>query len=108
MLTPIPENTEQFEYVIPTFEKKVESEQTSSDSTSLSLGSPTQVAIIIGVSLPCILIIYFLFKPTKITMQKNTNDSSPTQKPKRKKKQKKKIRHLKGSDYYELDGDFFN
>ena len=108
MMTAIPENTEQFEYVTPVFENIEQSQQTTNNATEmLTLGSPAQVAVIVGVSLPCILIIYFLFKPTKISMQKTSNNNHST-KTTKSKKHKKKIKRLKGSDYYELDGDFFN
>ena len=108
MMTTIPENTEEFEYVIPTFNNIEQTQSNQNNATEmLTLESPAQVAVIIGISLPCILIIYFLFKPTKISMQKSTK-ASQTPKTNKPKKHKKKIKRLKGSDYYELDGDFFN
>lgn len=108
MMTSIPNNNEQFEYVVPNFNNVQQSQANTNNATEmLTLGSPAQVAVIVGVSLPCILIIYFLFKPTKISMQKSsTNKTQPKQI--KSKKPKKKIKRLKGSDYYELDGDFFN
>ena len=107
MLTPIPENTETFEYVLPDFDSTIVG-QISDKSDFLTLSSPAQIAIIIGVSLPCIIIIYFLFKPTKISMQTTKNKSNNDSVKKKKTKTKKKIKRLKGSDYYELDGDFFD
>lgn len=107
MLSPIPENNEIFEYVLPNFDSTTVS-QITDKSDFLTLSSPAQIAIIIGVSLPCILIIYFLFKPTKISMQNPKGKITKESNKKKKTKTKKKIRRLKGSDYYELDGDFFD
>ena len=98
MLTPIPQNTEQYEYVTPNFEVKQTSEQSEQ---YFNLNSPWHIVAIILICLPCIAIIYFLFKPTKIAMQNNHNKQ-------KKNKEKKKISRLKHSDYYELDSDYFN
>ena len=98
LLTNIPQNTEVFEYITPNFDKV---DKTDAQETNyLSISTPWQVVIIVAICLPCIFIIYFLFKPTKIAMQ-----TSPK---KRVKKDKKKISRLKHSDYYELDSDYFN
>ena len=108
MMASIPDNNEQFEYIVPTYENSQQQLPPTNNATEmLTLGSPAQVAVIVGISLPCILIIYFLFKPTKISMQKSsTNKTQPKQI--KQPKHKKKIKRLKGSDYYELDGDFFS
>ena len=98
LLSNIPQNTEVFEYITPNFSQI---KQTETDiSNYLSISKPRQVIIIIAICLPCIFIIYFLFKPTKIAMQKPSNKKS--------KKEKKKISRLKHSDYYEFDSDYFN
>lgn len=55
-----------------------------------SLPQYLQITIVFAICLPCILIIYFLFKPTKISID-NGN------------RKKKKIKKLKGSDYYEIE-----
>lgn len=103
LLPTIPVNTEVFEYITkPDFDNSGNSIITK-PGQNLSFSTPTQIAIIVAVSLPCIAIIYFLFKPTKIAMQ------SSSEKTKRvKNKLSKKIKRLKGSDYYELDDEFFN
>lgn len=69
LLTTISANTEVLEYVAePTFETESTSAPSESGSTSLS-GMPTitQVLIIAAVCIPVILIIYLLFRPTRIT-----------------------------------------
>ena len=101
LLTPINENTEKYEYVTPNFSDP--ENDVDDPNKYLSISTPWQIVIIILISLPCILIVYFLFKPTKIAFQKPKN--SKTIKPKKK---KKKISRLKHSDYYELDSDYFN
>ena len=87
-LTTIPTNTEVLE--IRTEPIFVEEENTGSPST-LNFSSPTQILIVVAVCLPCLLIIYLLFKPARI-LSKETNAEKP-----------KKIKRLKKSDYYELD-----
>ena len=66
-----------------------------------SLSSTAQTIIIIAVSLPCLLFIYLLFKPTKMAESsvKSNNKS-------KRNNQKKKISKLKHYDYYEFDDDF--
>lgn len=93
LLTSIPENTEMLEYID---EPDFEVVDTSNDPpTELSsLPDVTQIIIIIAVSLPCIFIIYLLFKPTKITARV-MEDAEFKQK-----KSKKKDKH---NDYYEYD-----
>ena len=99
MLTPIPQNTEQFEYITPNFE--VEQISNNTESQYLNINTPWHIVLIIIICLPCVAIIYFLFKPTKIAFQKNSSK-------KHGKNEKKKISRLKHSDYYELDSDYFN
>lgn len=99
LLTAIPSNAEVLEYVDePEFIADPTSGQasgTESDSLS-SLPSATQIIIIVAVCLPCIFIIYLLFRPTKITARALENaDLKPTKRVKRKK--------LKHQDYYEYD-----
>ena len=101
LLTNISENSESFEYVTPNFEQTNENLPPKNDNI-LEISSPWQIAIIILVSLPCIIIIYFLFKPTKIAMQ--VSKTSPL---KKREPKPKKISRLKRSDYYELDSDYF-
>lgn len=98
LLSTIPQNTEEFEYVTPTFTNVDKTNQPQDNY--LSISSPWQIIIIVLISLPCVFIIYFLFKPTKIAMQKPTKTT--------KRNRKKKISKLKHSDYYELDSDYFN
>ncbi len=100
MLTQFPQNTEQFEYVTPNFTVPA-GEQTGSNNY-LSISNPWQIIIIVLICLPCIAIIYFLFKPTSIAIK-----GVGTAKTKRQKR-KKKISKLKHSDYYELDSDYFD
>ncbi len=101
LLTNIVQNTEVFEYITPDFSKS--QIQEIDDGEYLSISNPWQIIIIVLVCLPCILIIYFLFKPTSIAKQNVIKSSS-----KKKGKRKKKISKLKHSDYYELDSDYFN
>ena len=100
LVTNIVQNTEQFEYVTPNF--STPNTDVAGESPYLTLSNPWQIIIIVLVCLPCLIIIYFLFKPTKIATQKVVKTS--TKKP----KHKKKISKLKHSDYYELDSDYFN
>lgn len=84
-------NTEVFEFNNEIlFPEKQENPQGA--PSSLSFTSPTQIIIIIAISLPCVGLIYLLFKPTRIA--KNEENSRT---------KKKKIHRLKKSDYYELD-----
>lgn len=88
-LTTIPTNTEVMEVrTEPIF---VEEENSGTTST-LNFSSPTQILIVVAVCLPCLLIIYLLFKPTRIA-KKESEANVKT----------KKIKRLKRSDYYELD-----
>lgn len=98
LLPTIKDNQEEVTYIDPpSFD--IKAEQTIAPQDKLSeFETPAQVAIIVLVSLPCVLIAYFLFKPTLVAQ---TN-------PKRKKKKKGKIKKLKKSDYFELDDEYFN
>lgn len=97
LLTTIQENTEMLEYID---EPEFEIQQTSTDPTNnggifSSLPSATQIIIIVAVCLPCIFIIYLLFKPTKITAKVMEEAELEPKKYKR-----SKIKH---KDYYEYD-----
>lgn len=102
-LTPIVNNTESVEYLTepPKFK-----EETNSESINQLDAMPqtTQTIIIIAVSLPCLLFIYLLFKPTRLAEE---NSATTTTKTKHKPKTKKaKYKRLKNSDYFELDDNF--
>ena len=88
LLTIIPINTETLEVISePVFETDIP--QSPNDLFS-TLPQSLQIIIVLSVSLPCLIIIYFLFKPTKISIDIGKNKH-------------KKIRRLKKSDYYELE-----
>lgn len=94
LLTEIPENTEMLEYIDEAiFEIKETGGNGLPNSELSSLPSLTQVIIIIAVSLPCIFIIYLLFRPTKITSK--VMESAAI---KEKRRPRKKV---KSKDYYE-------
>jgi len=101
-LTEIKENTEVFEFIENDIIFEDQSITTGTNVMN-SLSETAQIIIIIVVSLPCLLFIYLLFKPTK--MVETTGDISES---KRKTKQKKKISKLKHSDYFEFNDDDFN
>lgn len=99
MLSELTPNLETMEYIeAPSFES--EANPTAPVDNLSKLDTSAQVAIIGLASIPCIAIVYFLFKPTKIALE-----TSSSAKHKGKKKKIKKLRH---SDYYELDDEFFN
>lgn len=76
-----------------TFKVISESEMSSSPNSELKrLSTGTKVMLIVAISIPCVLILYFLIKPTKIIQI--------TKGRKQIKKEKKKIRH---GDYFEFD-----
>ena len=104
LLTNFAENGESFEYITPNFEQ-TNLPTLNDEEPYLSLSSPWHIALIVLVSLPCIIIIYFLFKPTKIAMNQVSNSGSG--KNKKRNIKPKKISRLKRSDYYELDSDYF-
>lgn len=88
LLTVIPINTESLAIISePIFEVDEPSSQTD---LFANLPESLQIIIILSVSLPCLIIIYFLFKPTKISIDIG-------------KRKKKKVRKLRNSDYYELE-----
>lgn len=89
LLTPVSPNIEQLETTnTPIFEESLPTGGGNYDAIT-SLPKLTQILVISGVSLPCIVIIYLLFKPTKISIDNG--------------KKKKKIRKLRNSDYYEFE-----
>ncbi len=101
LLTPFSENQEKYEYITPNF---TQSPQNPNDPNKfLTITKPWQILVIVLISLPCLGIIYFLFKPTKIAGQKTNVKHA-----KRNKAKKKKISRLKHSDYYELDSEYFD
>lgn len=93
-LTEIPTNTELLEQIDePDFTINASTTPTDGDAMS-SLPSVTQIVIIVAVCLPCLVIIYLLFRPTKITARAMEEaDLKP-------RKKRKKIHH---QDYYEYD-----
>lgn len=74
--------------------------QPSSTDGLEGLSSTSQSLIIIAVSLPCILFIYLLFKPSSIAKKENKTNRTTSSNP------RAKISRLKHSDYFELDDDF--
>lgn len=96
-LTQITNNTESVEYLDSiTFEEEIT--QTSGEVFN-GLSQTATTLIVIAISLPCLLFIYLLFKPTKLA------EESASSKP-HKKGKTKKIKRLKNSDYFEFDDDF--
>lgn len=96
-LATLPENTETVEFLDNiSFEDEVTS---TSGDVFKGLSSTTTTIIIIFVSLPCLLLIYLLFKPTRLAEQSQQHTPS-------RKRDKRKIKRLKNSDYFELDDDF--
>ena len=65
-----------------------------------NLSSTSQSLIIIAVSLPCLLFIYLLFKPSSIAKKESKTNRTARSNP------RAKISRLKHSDYFELDDDF--
>lgn len=92
-LTEIPTNTELLENISePDFVVDASTQPSTEDGLS-SLPSATQIVIIVAVCLPCLIIIYLLFRPTKITAKAlEEADAKP--------RKKRKPRH---QDYYEYD-----
>lgn len=99
-ISAINDNTEIIEY-LDNIKFEDDSSQTSAEVFK-GLSSTATTIIIIAISLPCLLFIYLLFKPTRLVEQSSNENSLST----RKKHSKKKIHKLKNSDYYELDDDF--
>lgn len=96
-LTKIDDNTELVEF-LDNFSFEDESITTSGEVFK-GLSSTATTLIIIAISLPCLLFIYLLFKPTRLA-EESANES------KSRKRHKSKIKRLKNSDYFELDDDF--
>lgn len=88
-LSPIPTNTE----ILPVFVGELfappKTEQTS-QHTAPNISTELKIFVIIAISLPCIFIVYLLFKPTKLA---ESNQAKP----------RKKISRIKRSEFYELD-----
>lgn len=101
-LTTISNNTETVEYLEhseltfknPTIE--------SSGEVFEGLSQTATTIIIIAISLPCLLLIYLLFKPSRMAQESSTGQETLHSS----KSKKKKITRLKHSDYFEFDDDF--
>lgn len=90
-LADIARNTEELQIVDqPYFPDETTPTQTDQTDRISSLPMPVQILLIVVVCLPCILIVYLLFKPTHLSVDTGKN-------------KKKKIKRLKKSDYYELE-----
>ena len=100
-LTTINPNTEEFEYISEDLIFTEKTEKTSLGEIS-NLSSTAQTLIVVAISLPCLLFIYLLFKPTMIAESKSETSKKSVQK-----RKKKKISRLKNSDYFEFDDDDF-
>ena len=88
-LSTIVPNTE----ILPVFEGELFAKPTINQTTqnnSPAISNELKIFVIIAISLPCIFIVYLLFKPTKLVADDG-------------KKPNKKIRRLKRSEFYELD-----
>ncbi len=85
VLTPITTNTETFEIV-----KEDILNPSTTEFKSLSTG--TKVMLIVAISVPSLLILYFLIKPSKIMQITKT-----------KKQVKKESRRIRHGDYFEFD-----
>lgn len=82
-------NTESLEIIDkPLFEASNPSKPESDKFSSMP--KQLQIIIVLGVSLPCLALIYFLFKPTKISLDVGKNKV-------------KKIKKIKNADYYEFE-----
>ena len=98
-LTQIEPNNEEMEYMQEEPDFSYSSTETQSNQI-LEISQTAQTLIIIAISLPCLLFIYLLFKPTMIA---ETSDSKTT-----KQRKKQKISRLKKSDYFEFNDDDLN
>ena len=98
-LSPISTNQEMVEYIQGELAFKNETNVDFATNNMELLPQSTQTIIIILISMPCLFIIYLLFKPTKM-LDGSTHESS------NKVKKRKKISRLRHSDYFELDDDF--
>lgn len=91
-LADIARNTEELQIVDqPYFPEETATTQTSQTDRISSLPMPVQILLVVVVCLPCILIVYLLFKPTHLSVDSGS------------KNKKKKVKRLKKSDYYELE-----
>ncbi|MBQ7885028.1 MAG: hypothetical protein IJ318_02920 [Clostridia bacterium] len=100
-LSTINQNTETVEYLS---NEQITFDDTITNTSTQPFAGLSQTAttvIIVAISLPCLLLIYLLFKPTRMAEQ-----SASTETTQEKKYKKKKITRLKNSDYFELDDDF--
>ena len=95
LLTSIEPNTEVFEYIdTPVFKTKETSVAPTDTETSISsFPVSTQIIIIGAICIPCVLLIYLIFKPTKISTKAYQNAETKFSKRKNSKKQ----------DYFEFD-----
>lgn len=93
MLTSITPNTEVFEYIEePVFATKQTQAQIEEENSISSFPISTQVIIIAAICIPCIILIYLIFKPTKLSTKAYQNAESKFSK-----------RRTKKQDYYEFD-----
>jgi hypothetical protein len=88
-LSTIAINTEILEEIEKPIFEVPKTDKTQSDKFS-ALPKELQIIIVLGVSLPCLALIYFLFKPTKISLDVGKNKV-------------KKIKRIKNADYYEFE-----
>lgn len=97
MLSSITQNTENLPVITePSFEQLAVKDEVSDigDGSLNNLSKRSQILIIVAVSLPALIILYLLFKPTKIVAGLKQSKKSPETK-----KKKKRYR----GDYYEID-----
>ena len=88
-LSTIPQNAE----ILPKFEGELFAKPPVVEETSSPLSSLTievKLLAITAICLPCLILIYLLFKPTKLVADNGTSG-------------KKKIKRLKKSEFYELE-----
>ena len=98
-LTTITNNTEIVEFLDPSELTFKEDILDTSGEAFEGLSQTATTIIIIVISLPCLLLIYLLFKPSRIAQETTETVKSANNK-------KKKITRLKNSDYFEFDDDF--
>ena len=79
----------------PEFEEEII--QTGTTNGMEGLSSTAQTVIIVAISLPCLLFIYLLFKPTRMA-ERETANSNKTASKRQKAGNKPKISRLKHSD----------
>lgn len=98
--TEIEDNKEVFEYITePNFSTIPAGNENIKPNDGLNFSDFStlkQALIIVAVCVPCFVIVYLLFKPTKITVNALDNDGKKTFK-------SKKIKRKRGQDYYEYD-----